>query len=34
VKEWKIYQANGSPKQVGVAIYVADKVNFKPILVK
>jgi hypothetical protein len=26
---WKIYQANGPPKQAGVAILISDKVDFK-----
>jgi exonuclease III len=35
VKGWKkIYQANGSQKQAGVAIFVLDKVDFKPTLIK
>jgi hypothetical protein len=35
VKGWKkIYQANGHPKQAGVAIPIADKVDFKLTLVK
>jgi exonuclease III len=35
VKDWKkIYQANGPPKQVGVAILILDKVDFKPTLIK
>jgi exonuclease III len=35
VKEWeKIYQANGSWKQAGVAILISDKVDFKLILTK
>jgi exonuclease III len=34
VKGWKIYQANGLPKQAGGAILILDKVNFKVILVK
>jgi exonuclease III len=35
VKGWKkIYQANGPPKQAGVAILISDKVDFKPILIK
>jgi hypothetical protein len=34
VKGWKICQANGSPKQEGVAILISDKVDFKLILVK
>jgi exonuclease III len=30
VKGWKkIYQANGPPKQAGVAILISDKVDFK-----
>jgi exonuclease III len=35
VKGWKkIYQANGPRKQVGVAILILDKVDFKLILIK
>jgi exonuclease III len=35
MKGWKnIYQANGSRKQAGVAIFISDKVDFKPILIK
>jgi exonuclease III len=35
VKGWKkIYQANGPPKQAGVAILISDEVDFKPILIK
>jgi exonuclease III len=35
VKGWKkIYQANGSPKQAGVAILISDKVDLKPTLIK
>jgi hypothetical protein len=35
VKGWKkIYQANGPPKQAGVAILISDKVDFKLILFK
>jgi hypothetical protein len=35
VKGWKkIYQANGPPKQAGVAILISNKVDFKPTLVK
>jgi exonuclease III len=34
VKGWKIYQANGPPKQAGVAILISDKVDFKPTLIK
>jgi hypothetical protein len=30
----KIYQANGLPKHVGVAILISDKVDFKLTLVK
>jgi hypothetical protein len=30
----KIYQANGPPKQAGVAILISDKVDFKPTLIK
>jgi exonuclease III len=34
-KGWKkIYQANGPRKQVGVAILISDKVDFKPTLIK
>jgi exonuclease III len=34
MKFWKkIYQANGPPKQAGVAILISDKVNFKPTLI-
>jgi exonuclease III len=30
VKGWKkIYQANGAPKQAGVATLISDKVDFK-----
>jgi hypothetical protein len=30
MKGWKkIYQANGPPKQAGVAILISDKVDFK-----
>jgi exonuclease III len=35
MKGWKkIYQANGPPKQAGVAIFIFDKVDFKPTLIK
>jgi exonuclease III len=35
MKDWKkIYQANGPPKQAGVAILISDKVDFKPTLIK
>jgi hypothetical protein len=35
VKGWgKIYQANGSPKQAGVAILISDKVNFQLTFIK
>jgi exonuclease III len=35
MKGWKkIYQANGPPKQAGVAIIISDKVDFKPTLIK
>jgi hypothetical protein len=35
VKVWKkIYQANGPPKQVRVAILILDKVHFKLTLIK
>jgi exonuclease III len=34
VKGWKIYQANGPPKQAGVAILIMDKVDFKPTMIK
>jgi hypothetical protein len=35
VKGWKeIYQANGASKQAGVAILIADKVDFKLALIK
>jgi exonuclease III len=35
VKGWKkIYQANGPPKQAGVAILISDKIDFKPTLIK
>jgi exonuclease III len=35
MKGWKkIYQANGAPKQTGVAIVTSDKVDFKPTLIK
>jgi exonuclease III len=29
MKGWKIYQANGTPKQAGVAVLISDKVDFK-----
>jgi exonuclease III len=29
VRVWKIYQANGPPKQAGVAILISDKQDFK-----
>ena len=35
IKGWKkIYQANGEQKEAGVAILVADKVDFKPTKIK
>jgi hypothetical protein len=35
VKGWKmIYQANGPPKEAGVAILISDTVDFKLTLVK
>jgi exonuclease III len=35
VKGWKmIYQANGPPKQEGIAILISDKVDFKLTLIK
>jgi exonuclease III len=35
VKGWKkIYQANGPPKQAGVAILILGKVDFKVTLIK
>jgi exonuclease III len=35
VKAWKnIYQANGPPKQAGVATFMSDKVDFKLTLVE
>jgi exonuclease III len=35
VKGWKkIYQANGPPKEAGIAILISDKVDFKPTLIK
>jgi exonuclease III len=35
VKGWKkIHQANGSPKQAGVAIFISDKEDFKLTLIK
>jgi exonuclease III len=34
VKGWKIYQANDSRKQAGVAILISDKVDFKSTLIK
>jgi exonuclease III len=30
MKGWKIYQANDPQKQAGVAIFISDKVDFKP----
>jgi exonuclease III len=30
----KIYQANGPPKQEGVAVLILDEVDFKPTLIK
>jgi hypothetical protein len=30
----KIYQANGPPKQAGVAVLILAKVDFKPTLIK
>jgi hypothetical protein len=32
-KDWKIYQASGSPKQAEVAILILDKVYFKLTLI-
>jgi hypothetical protein len=35
VKGWKkIYQANGPPKQAGVAILISENVDCKPTLIK
>jgi exonuclease III len=34
VKGWKIYQANGPPKQARIAILISDKVDFKLTLIK
>jgi hypothetical protein len=35
MKGWKmIYQANGPPKQAGIAILISDKVDFKLKLIK
>jgi hypothetical protein len=35
MKGWKkIYQANGPPKEAGVAIFTSDKINFKLTLIK
>jgi exonuclease III len=35
MKGWKkIYQANGHWKQAGVAIFISDKVDYKPTLIK
>jgi hypothetical protein len=35
MKGWKkIYQAYGPQKQAGVAIFISDKVDFKPTLSK
>jgi hypothetical protein len=35
MKGWKkIYQANGPPKQAGIAIIILDKVDFKPTKIK
>jgi hypothetical protein len=34
VKGWKIFQVNGPQKQARVAIFISDKVDFKPTLVK
>jgi exonuclease III len=34
VKGWKIFQANGPPKQAGGAILISDKADFKLTLVK
>jgi exonuclease III len=31
---WKIYQANGPPKQAGIAILISDKIDFKSTLIK
>jgi hypothetical protein len=34
MKGWKkIYQANGPPKQAGVAILISDKGDYKPTLI-
>jgi exonuclease III len=34
MKGWKkIYQADGPPKQAGVAIVISDKVDFQPTLI-
>jgi hypothetical protein len=35
MKVWKkLYQANGPRKQAAVAIFISDKVDFKPTLIK
>jgi hypothetical protein len=34
MKGWKIYPANGSRKQAGVAILISDKADFKLTLIK
>jgi exonuclease III len=35
MKGWKkIYQANGPRKQAGVAIFISDKIDSKPTLIK
>jgi hypothetical protein len=35
MKVWKkIYQANGPRKQAGVAIFISDKEDFKPTVIK
>jgi exonuclease III len=35
MKGWKkIYQANGSPKQAGIAIHISNKADFKLALIK
>jgi hypothetical protein len=35
MKGWKkIYQDNGLRKQAGVAIFISDKIDFKPTLIK
>jgi hypothetical protein len=35
MKGWKkIYQASGPGKQAGISIFISDKVNFKPKLVR